>query len=1138
MPMTAALCTSDLAHATVIDISNTLLPPTNVAGIVILNELTNLHLRNISHSRHSTVHSVIDGLSVMRFLKSQVKHLVLSLNYIQHVDSRFLNVFPKLEYIDLSRNLIAHLKFINLRNHPLKTIILDYNYFTSFPSVVLDLPNLETLSLRDNDYIENFVYNGQRNSLRSFDISHSDKLKCSCELKQFVYTIMAEENDYDIKGKCDGNINILQINLALCNGELQMSPFRMANAVNFTSGEGTLNAIRHRQNSVPFDLLRPTYGTGFSYLGQILPSTEQYFIHFHITIPDFVLPPAYDVRDMQNLCNGVTHTIIKKICEDFIPLLTNMAVRIKVYHKNLEQKFKELEIMLRPSFLNKKGLENEHNRQKRESEFRINSERWNTDRKRVLGLMVNPIAAFYASEQLTHRRFEVLEAILTAMVKRQNLFSSEFMDIRQSLASSIDLVSDQFTNTTTAIKIIYAQMRKAEQLFNDNMNMLTATIDQLEKRLIGTRILSILSSRYLYLCNVHANQLQQLLKEADFLIQALNDLTKNQISPFLLPPSQIEKAIEHAQKKLSSWHKSMKIAFTSPAFVMQNSVVFASPFKKGILLQLTLPIYAKNSQAYRLYSTKTIHVPVNTETITEHDNADYTKIKLTHDYIAVSSQSYMLLTESDLKRCSKFSETFYCEKSLLQIDIKTKSCLSTLFYNAEPESIAELCDIEYFPAPFEPKPSIIDAGQNVLLANLKSPFVKLCNSDNMARSISASRYGLVTHASLCACSLTAANAYVGQRISHCPKNPQEQIVFKYLLNSAAISIFKDVQPLPKLNLTSIYTMPMNITLPKLNLKHNKENDALIDNMGKPIKLQKLAKVIREKADIFLTKDQKLFDEIQFLNWWSPGSWQFPFAISFSMSIIGVVAMILLIILCCKYNNTQKIMSALTLSSYIPASRAETFPPDVTNKAVDLTLKAYSIISLSHVLVVIAIFLFIYLFKRLVTYLSRENYLNFHHPSLNQFPKCHLYLECHNGCEGVYIYLLTVRAHVSKISFSGKLNCMAISFQYFKLFGIMNIDWKQMDASLSIKDVTIPLPQVVKLPMAKTKKIKSITKENFGFKLYLFDGTHLFDLPSKHDITELKSGEGAYSALVRELEKRHLEHRDTNGIDSVTSDIEV
>jgi len=1116
VPLTIPPCITDLEHASIIDISNTLIPATYVAGITVLNRLTTLLMRNISHSRHSTVHSVIDAISLVPFLNSQVKRLVLSLNYIHHVDSRFLTVFPKAEYIDLSQNLISRLHLANLQNHPLKTIILDDNYFTTFPSVVLGLSNLETLNLRDNDYLENFHYNGHINNLKNFDVSHSDKLRCSCELKQFVSTIMAKINDFDIKGTCNGNINILQINLALCSGEVKLSPFRK-NGTHFDASA----KIPDRQASIPLDVLKPTFGIGFSYLGQILPNTEQYFLHFHISFPDFVLPPVDQMLDIQTLCTRVSNEVVDIICKDFMPLLENMATQAQIYQDSLKQKFRELEIILEPSFLNKDELTIADIRQKRDAEFKINSERWTKDKQRVLGLMFSPLAAFYASEELTHRRFDVLEAIVGTMVKRQNLFSGEFIDIRDSLASSIDIQADHFKNSTTAIKIIYAQMKQSRTWLNSTLAHISGSLTKMRDQVVAVRMLSVITSRYLHLYSNHVNQLQQLLREADSLIHSLNDLTKNLISPFLLPPSQIQKAIIHAQNKLSTWHDSFELSFTSPAFVMQKSVIIASPLKKGILLQLALPIHRVNSQAYRLYSTKSIHVPVNTEHITEHDNADYTKIQLSHDYIAVSPRSYILLRESDLKQCSRYSETFYCGQSMLQIDIQTKSCLSNLYYDSDPESITELCDIEYFPAPFQPKPSIIDAGQNVLLANLKSPFVKLCSSDAMARSITASRYFFVTHDSLCACSLTAANAYVGQRISHCPERPQEKLTFKYVFNSAAMTIFKEIQPLPQLNFTNFYSLPLNITLPKLDLKQEEAHDTLIDNLQKPIKLQKLAKMIRQKSDIFLTKDQKLYEEIQFLNWWSPGSWQFPFAISFSMSLVGVVAMILLIILCCKYNNTQKIMSSLIMSSYVPASRADTLTPDLPMHSVDLTLKAYSLISLSHFLVIIAIFLFIYFSKKLFACLQRENYLSFKHPTLKQFSKCYLYLECHNGFESAYICLLTVRSHISKVSFSGTLNYMAFTFQHFKLFSIMTIDWKRLNASLSIKDIFVPLPQVVRLPLAKAKKIKTITQENFGIKLYLFDGTHLFELHSHCQLKELNKDESAYSALVRELEQRTL-----------------
>ena len=78
--------------------------------------------------------------------------------------------------------------------------------------------------------------------------------------------------------------------------------------------------------------------------------------------------------------------------------------------------------------------------------------------------------------------------------------------------------------------------------------------------------------------------------------------------------------------------------------------------------------------------------------------------------------------------CKQIRHTYYCEELFL-IKHKTKhSCESAIFYNLTADVAYSVCQFDYFYNTTVP-PSILDAGSNILLANMLSLKRLICSKD-------------------------------------------------------------------------------------------------------------------------------------------------------------------------------------------------------------------------------------------------------------------------------------------------------------------------------------------------------------------------------------------------------------------------
>ena len=171
-----------------------------------------------------------------------------------------------------------------------------------------------------------------------------------------------------------------------------------------------------------------------------------------------------------------------------------------------------------------------------------------------------------------------------------------------------------------------------------------------------------------------------------------------------------------------------------------------------------------------LFSIETVPVSLDAETYIG-DKREYTQIILETEYIALTDNNYVPLTQAQISLCAKIGYTYYCEYAHVLKKNTEHTCMSAIYYDQESEIKANQCKtIVTFDNTLESK--ILDAGNILILLNLQKPWTIACKDISRVFEIEYSTFRILNRSELCECSLTAGNYLLSQTDTDCRDMPE------------------------------------------------------------------------------------------------------------------------------------------------------------------------------------------------------------------------------------------------------------------------------------------------------------------------------------------------------------------------------
>ena len=306
---------------------------------------------------------------------------------------------------------------------------------------------------------------------------------------------------------------------------------------------------------------------------------------------------------------------------------------------------------------------------------------------------------------------------------------------------------------------------KRANSFNNTTKMLNANVEITHNRLVTLEMQMIhhfallLSKNYL---TIQVGTLQRIHRQyiryesaLDDTLVGIENLNSGYLTHRILDPQVLTKYLEIIEDDLEDTAPEYEPVFTSVYQYYGNSLVSFINIIDDLLLQLPILIKLKVQVPMSLFSIETVPVPLDAETFTG-DKREYIQIIPETEYIALTDNNYVSLTQVQISLCAKIGYTYYCEYAHLLKKCTEHACMSAIYYDQESEIKANQCKtIVTFDN--TPESKILDTGNILILLNSQNPWTIACKDVSRVFEIEYFTYHILNRSELCKCSLTAGN---------------------------------------------------------------------------------------------------------------------------------------------------------------------------------------------------------------------------------------------------------------------------------------------------------------------------------------------------------------------------------------------
>ena len=170
----------------------------------------------------------------------------------------------------------------------------------------------------------------------------------------------------------------------------------------------------------------------------------------------------------------------------------------------------------------------------------------------------------------------------------------------------------------------------------------------------------------------------------------IENLNSGYLTHRILDPQLLSKYLETIKDDLEDTALEYEPVFTSVYQYYGNSLASFTNTIDDVLLQLPILIKLKVQIPMSLFSIETVPVPLDAETYLG-EKREYTQIILETEYITLTDNNYVSLTQVQISLCAKIGYTYYCEYAHLLKKHTEHTCMSAIYYDQESKIKANQC---------------------------------------------------------------------------------------------------------------------------------------------------------------------------------------------------------------------------------------------------------------------------------------------------------------------------------------------------------------------------------------------------------------------------------------------------------------
>ena len=153
-----------------------------------------------------------------------------------------------------------------------------------------------------------------------------------------------------------------------------------------------------------------------------------------------------------------------------------------------------------------------------------------------------------------------------------------------------------------------------------------------------------------------------------------------------------------------------------------------------------------------------------------------------------------MLHSQELKMCKRIRYEYYC-KELFVIKSKTRySSASAIYFNLESDVIRANCEFQYYYNKTNIKPTVLDGGFQIILANWPNYRKIMCShNNNIPINTPGHPYILMNQSILCNCDIEAESNFLLESFAACEgPDAKTDLEMHFTVNLAFMNYFEDI----------------------------------------------------------------------------------------------------------------------------------------------------------------------------------------------------------------------------------------------------------------------------------------------------------------------------------------------------------
>ena len=433
--------------------------------------------------------------------------------------------------------------------------------------------------------------------------------------------------------------------------------------------------------------------------------------------------------------------------------------------------------------------------------------------------------------------------------------------------------------------------------------------------------------------------------------------------------------------------------------------------------------------------------------------------------------------------CKRISYEYYCEE-LFVVKSKSKySCASALYFQLDRQTIKDNCVFDYYYNKTDVKPSILDGGYEIVLANWPSFKRIVCSThNNIPIEIPSHPYILLNRMVLCNCIIEAESNFLLESIAACDlERDNVDLEMYFVANTAFLNYFDEL--INTLDTPYFHNITRQEHILPISLESDDFNKELL---SAPETLRELVKKYKQRKLNFNKKHETLDNEKEddsFIGTSIFNHLAFNIFI-FVMAVILVIIVLIVIKLIFKGEKMQALVTNLAMVKGVKAINEE-----IKN---DVDKEYWIIITWLSLIILGVLFLTIEKLYRMPIF-RKYHYSN--------TIKIMIFLSDIKSYVPIKLCKTSGSIHLFKLT--GSINKENITLHKNTLWDIMEIDWQPVMVTLSGN--VINLPGSVIIPFRDKFKIRWMMKSRpLLLHLMLKQGQTWYPLSNVREMMEIEN----------------------------------